>query len=127
METNKGIEAFHAKTRSQWRKWLEMNCEKKQAVYLIIYHKKSKTKSVYYDEAVEEALCFGWIDSVKNKRDPESAYQKFSPRKLNSNWSDLNIGRAKRLIKEGLMTGPGQKAVENAKEKGTWKVKKAEK
>ena len=125
METNKGIEAFHAKTRLQWRKWLEKNCVKKQAVYLIIFHKKSKTKSVYQDEAVEEALCFGWIDSAKNKRDPESAYQKFSPRRPISNWSDINIGRAKRLIKAGLMTEHGQKAIEIAKEKGKWKVKKA--
>src|SRR6478735_5832259 len=104
VETNKGIETFHAKTRLQWRTWLAKYCEKKPAVYLIIYHKKSKTKSVYYDEAVEEALCFGWIDSAKNKRDLESAYQKFSPRRPNSNWSELNITRAKRLIKEGLMT-----------------------
>ena len=124
METNKGIEAFHAKTRLQWRKWLEKNCEKMQAVYLIIYHKKSKTMSVYQDEAVEEALCFGWIDSAKNKRDPESAYQKFSPRRPISNWSDINIKRAKRLIKEGLMTEPGLKAIRIAKQKGKWKVNK---
>jgi uncharacterized protein YdeI (YjbR/CyaY-like superfamily) len=127
METNKGVEAFHAKTRLQWRKWLEKNCEKKQAVYLIIYHKKSKTKSVYQDEAVEEALCFGWIDSAKNKRDPESAYQKFSPRRPISNWSDINIKRAKRLIKDGFMTEAGQRAIKIAKDKGKWKVKKAEK
>jgi len=124
MEAIKGIEAFHAKTRIQWRRWLEKNCEKKEAVYLIIYHKKSKTKSVYYDEAVEEALCFGWIDSVKNKRDIESAYQKFSPRRPTSNWSDLNIKRAKRLTKEGLMTIHGQKAMDRAKEKGRWGVKR---
>ncbi len=127
METNKGIEALYAKTRLHWRKWLEKNCAKKPAVYLIIYHKKSKTKSVYYDEAVEEALCFGWIDSIKNKRDLESAYQKFSPRKSNSNWSEINIGRAKRLIKLGLMTAPGQRAIEIAKEKGKWRIKKADK
>ncbi len=127
METNKGIEAFHAKTRLQWRKWLEKNCEKKQAVYLIIYHKKNKTKSVYQDEAVEEALCFGWIDSAKNKRDPESAYQKFSPRRPISNWSEININRAKRLIKEGLMTASGQRAIEIAKQKGKWKIEKEEK
>lgn len=124
METNKGIEAFHAKTRLQWRRWLEKNCEKKSAVYLIIYHKKSKTKSVYQDEAVEEALCFGWIDSAKNKRDPESAYQKFSPRRPISNWSNINIKRAKRLIKEGLMTEAGLSAIKIAKEKGKWSIKK---
>ena len=124
MEMNKGIETFHAKSRQQWRKWLERNCEKKDAVYLILFRKASTTKSVYYLDAVEEALCFGWIDSAKNKRDAESAYQKFSPRRPNSNWSDLNIKRAKRLIKDGLMTEHGMKAIRIAKEKGKWIVKK---
>ena len=127
MEINKGVETYHAKTRQQWRKWLEKNCEKKDAVYLILFHKASKTKSVYYVDAVEEALCFGWIDSAKNKRDMESAYQKFSPRKPNSNWSELNIKRAKHLIKEGLMTEHGQKAIKIAKEKGKWVIKKSSK
>jgi uncharacterized protein YdeI (YjbR/CyaY-like superfamily) len=123
METNKGIQAFHAKTRLQWRRWLEKNGEKKEAVCLIIYHMKSKTKSIFQEEAVEEALCFGWIDSVKNKRDAESVYQKFSPRRPTSNWSEINIARAKRLIKEGRMTAHGLKAIDTAKEKGRW-VKK---
>lgn len=127
METNKGIETFHAKTRQQWRKWLEKNSGKKEAVYLILFRKASETKSVYYLDAVEEALCFGWIDSAKNKRDAESAYQKFSPRRANSNWSDLNIKRAKRLIKDGLMTEHGMRAIKNAKEKGRWIVKKSSK
>ena len=124
METNKGIEAFHAKTRLQWRKWLEKNCEKKTAVCLIIYHKKSNVKSIYQEEAVEEALCFGWIDSLRNKRDAESVYQKFSPRKSTSNWSEINMNRAKRMIKAGLMTAHGQQAIDIAKEKGKWGVKK---
>lgn len=127
METNKGIEAFHARTRQQWRKWLEKNCEKKDAVYLILFRKASKAKSVYYLDAVEEALCFGWIDSAKNKRDVDSSYQKFSPRRPNSNWSDLNIKRAKRLIKEGFMTDAGMKAIKTAKEKGKWVVTKKQK
>jgi uncharacterized protein YdeI (YjbR/CyaY-like superfamily) len=63
--------SFHAPTRAAWRKWLQKNHSKKDSVWLIIYHKGSETRSVYYDEAVEEALCFGWIDSVKNKRDDE--------------------------------------------------------
>jgi uncharacterized protein YdeI (YjbR/CyaY-like superfamily) len=124
METNKGIEAFHAKTRLQWRKWLARNCEKKDAVCLIIYHKKSSVKSIYQEEAVEEALCFGWIDSLRNKRDAESVYQKFSPRKPTSNWSEINIKRAKKMIKEGLMTKHGLQAIQIAKEKGKWGVKK---
>ncbi|HEU5290385.1 MAG TPA: hypothetical protein VFU05_07080 [Cyclobacteriaceae bacterium] len=127
MEKNKGIEAFRARTRQQWRKWLERNCEKKEAVYLILFRKAGKAKSVYYLDAIEEALCFGWIDSAKNKRDAESSYQKFSPRRPNSNWSDLNIKRAKRLIKEGQMTEHGLRAIKMAKERGKWVVKKATK
>ncbi len=120
-ETNKGVAAFYAKNREQWRKWLEKNAAGKDEVYLILHNKNSKTGSVSYPEAVEEALCFGWIDSFKNKRDAESAYQRFSPRKPNSNWSELNIARAKKLIKEGLMSELGQQAIDTAKEKGKWK------
>lgn len=58
-ETNNGIEAYFAKTRQEWRKWLEKNCESKTAVYLILYHKGSTTKSVTYLQAVEEAFCYG--------------------------------------------------------------------
>jgi uncharacterized protein YdeI (YjbR/CyaY-like superfamily) len=89
-------------------------------VFLIIYKKASATKSVLYTEAVEEALCFGWIDSVMNKRDADSVYQRFSPRKPASKWSKPNRERVARLIKEGLMTEHGQKMIDLAKERGTW-------
>jgi uncharacterized protein YdeI (YjbR/CyaY-like superfamily) len=120
METNKGKETFYAKTRQHWRKWLEKNSQKKEEVCLILYNKGSETKSVSYTEAVEEALCFGWIDSLTNKRDPESRYQRFSPRKPNGNWSKSNIERVERLVKEGLMTPQGQAFVDLAKKKGKW-------
>ncbi len=122
METNKGVGAFHAKTRLQWRKWLQKHSQKKESVYLILYHKKSKTKSVSYVEAVEESLCYGWIDSLKHKRDPESSYQKFSPRRSNSNWSTSNVERVKRMKKEGLMTEHGQKMIDVAKQNGKWQA-----
>jgi uncharacterized protein YdeI (YjbR/CyaY-like superfamily) len=120
METNKGVETFYAKNRQQWRKWLAKYGQTKKEVYLILYNKKSTTKSVSYAEAVEEALCFGWIDSLKNKRDPESAYQRFSPRKPTSKWSKPNRERVQRLVEEGLMTEHGQRAIDLAKEKGNW-------
>ena len=120
METNKGVETFYAKTRVQWRKWLQKNSQSKKEVCLILYNKGSDTKSVTYAEAVEEALCFGWIDSLTNKRDEESRYQRFSPRKPNSNWSKSNIERVERMIKEGLMTEQGQKLIDFAKQKGMW-------
>jgi uncharacterized protein YdeI (YjbR/CyaY-like superfamily) len=121
-ETNKGVETFFAKTRAQWRKWLEKNSHKKKEVYLILHNRKSTVKTVQAVEAVEEALCFGWIDSFKNKRDVESAYQRFSPRRPNSNWSAPNIERAERLIKNGSMTAAGQAAIDLAREKGKWKM-----
>lgn len=120
METNKGVETFYAKTRQQWRRWLQKNCQSKKEVCLILYKKDSDTKSIPYHEAVEEALCFGWIDSLTNKRDDESRYQRFSPRKLKSNWSESNRERVTRMIKEGLMTEHGQKLVDIAKQTGTW-------
>lgn len=120
MEINKGTETFYAPTRKHWRKWLEKYGQSKTAVYLILFNKASTTKSVSYPEAVEEALCFGWIDSHKNKRDPESAYQRFSPRKPTSNWSASNRERVARLTKEGLMTEHGQQMINIAKEKGRW-------
>src|SRR5688572_27163085 len=116
METNKGIETFSAKTRLQWRKWLSKNSQSKKEVCLIIPHKKSKLKGIPHSEAVEEALCFGWIDSLANKRDPESFYQRFSPRKPTSNWSKPNIERVEKMQKAGLMTEHGQRLIDIAKQ-----------
>ena len=120
METNNGVPTFLAKTREQWRSWLEKNSQKKEEICLIIYHKNSGVKCVSYPDAVEEALCFGWIDSKTNKRDPDSFYQRFSPRKAKSNWSDINKERVKRMINEGKMTEHGQRLINTAKENGSW-------
>ncbi|WP_295119076.1 hypothetical protein [uncultured Chitinophaga sp.] len=124
METNKGVEAFYAKNRQQWRKWLEKNSQTKAEVCLIIYRKGMDTPGVTYDEAVEEALCFGWIDSLYNKRDDESGYQRFSPRKPASSWSKSNIERVERMISEGLMTEYGERMIEIAKQNGKWDAAK---
>ncbi len=120
LKTKDGIKTFYAKTRKDWRKWLEKNYQSEKSVWLIIYHKKSETKSVYYDEAVEEAICFGWIDSVAHKRDEESKYQFFAQRKPKSNWSKLNRERANEMVKQGLMTATGQAMIDLAKKTGTW-------
>lgn len=93
METNKGIETFYAKRRKEWRTWLEENSQSKEEVCLIMYHKKSEKQSIDHEEAVDEAMCFGWIDSLRNKRDHESFYQRFSPRRPNSNWSERSKER----------------------------------
>lgn len=112
--------SFHAKSRKEWRQWLEKNHNKKENVWLIIYKKESGVKTVYYEEAVEEALCYGWIDSKPNKRDDLSFYQFFSKRNPKSNWSKVNKEKVERLIKEGLMTEAGFSSIELAKKKGTW-------
>jgi uncharacterized protein YdeI (YjbR/CyaY-like superfamily) len=106
---------FYARDRKTWRKWLEANHEKKSSVWLLIYHKSSATPSVYYEEAVEEALCFGWIDSTPNKRDHESRYQYFAKRKTNSKWSKLNKTRVKKLNKLGMIHSSGQAMIDLAK------------
>lgn len=122
MELHNNIKTFHARTRNDWRKWLEKNHETEKSVWLIIYHKNCNIESVYYDEAVEEAICFGWIDSIAHKRDEESKFQFFAQRKPKSNWSKANRERAEKMIKQGLMTSSGQKLIDFAKETGAWEA-----
>jgi uncharacterized protein YdeI (YjbR/CyaY-like superfamily) len=120
METFKDLPAFFPKTRAAWRKWLEKNHDKAPMVWLVMYSKESGVKSITYPEAVEEALCFGWIDSVVYKRDEDSRYQYFTKRKHNSRWSALNKKRVAAMIQQGLMTKAGQDMIDLAKKTGTW-------
>jgi uncharacterized protein YdeI (YjbR/CyaY-like superfamily) len=120
LENKDGVNTLYAKSREEWRKWLEKNHQLKKSVWLIIFHKESKTPSVNYEEAVEEALCFGWIDSKPNKRDNESYYLFFAKRKPNSNWSKANRERAEKMIKQGLMTDAGKAMIDLAKRTGAW-------
>ena len=120
MELKGNIQSFYAKSRKDWRKWLQKNHIAEKSVWLIIYHKESKTPSIYYDVAVEEALCFGWVDSKPNKRDHESYFLFFSKRNPKSNWSKINKERSKELIAQGLMTPAGQAMIDLAKKSGTW-------
>lgn len=122
MEVHNGTKTFHAKKRKNWRNWLEKNHRSETAVWLIIYHKGSDTESVYYDEAVEEAICFGWIDSIAHKRDEHSKYQFFAQRKPKSNWSKANRERAEKMIAVGLMKPAGQAMIDMAKKTGTWEA-----
>ncbi|MDE3249485.1 MAG: YdeI/OmpD-associated family protein [Bacteroidota bacterium] len=120
MELHNNTKTFQARDRAAWRRWLEKNHEQETAVWLIIYHKTSATKTVYYDEAVEEAICFGWIDSIAHKRDEESKYQFFAKRKPKSNWSKANRARAEKMIAQGRMQPAGQAAITHAKKTGSW-------
>ena len=120
MELKDGIKTFYAKDQITWRKWLDKNHAKESSVWLIIYKKQSGTPSVYYDDAVDEALCYGWIDSKPNKRDDESYYQFFAKRNPKSKWSVVNKGKVQRLIKQERMAQAGLDSIEIAKKNGTW-------
>ena len=87
VEIKDGKQAVYAKTRSVWRKWLQKNSQTEKSVWVILYHKKSTVTCININEATEEALCFGWIDSLAKKRDAESYYLTFTPRKAKSKWS----------------------------------------
>jgi len=122
MELHNEIKTVQAKTRKEWRKWLEKNHQSEKSVWLIIYHKGSETKSIYYNEAVEESICFGWIDSIAHKRNEESKYQFFAQRKPKSNWSKANRERAEKMLTQGQMTPSGQKLIDLAMKTGTWEA-----
>ncbi|MGB4773296.1 MAG: YdeI/OmpD-associated family protein [Chitinophagaceae bacterium] len=119
-EIHLGIKAVSAPTRKAWRSWLAKNHEKENSVWLILFSKTSSVPSIYYDEAVEEALCFGWVDSKGNKRDEESSYLYFAKRKPKSNWSKANKDRVEKLTKLGLIMPAGQAMIDLAKKTGTW-------
>jgi uncharacterized protein YdeI (YjbR/CyaY-like superfamily) len=120
MELHNELKTFHAKTRKEWRNWLERNHQSEKSIWLIIYKKESETPSIYYPEAVDEALCFGWIDSKPNKRDDKSFYLFFAKRKPKSNWSALNKTRVEKLLAAGKMHASGQFMVDLAIKTGTW-------
>jgi uncharacterized protein YdeI (YjbR/CyaY-like superfamily) len=119
------IPLIRPRNRAAWRRWLEKNTapgnheHKHEAVWLAIAKKDSRS-GVHYADAVEEALCFGWVDSLANKLDEASYKQLFTERKAKSPWSGINKKRIERLIAEGRMTERGQAKIDAAKRDGTW-------
>lgn len=113
---------LYFKNKNQWRKWLEINHNNFKEVWLIHYKKPSVKKSINHFEAVEEALCFGWIDSKLKKIDNEKFILKYSPRKPKSVWSKINKEKAEELIASGKMTQAGIEKIEEAKKHGLWEV-----
>lgn len=111
---------FHPLSRGEWRNWLAENHAQASGVWFVYYKKQTGKPRVAYDEAVEEALCFGWIDSVPRKFDDERSKLLFTPRKPKSVWSKLNKTRIERLIENGLMTESGLAKIEAAKRGGSW-------
>jgi len=108
------------KNRNTWRNWLEKNHSTEDEIWVVYYKKHTGKSTVIYNEAVEEALCYGWIDSTVKRIDEEQYCQKFTPRNDKSVWSDTNKERVKKLINNKQMTKDGLKKINIAKENGMW-------
>jgi len=109
-------------SRQEWRLWLQKNHGIKQSAWLVYYKKHSGKPSISWSEAVDEALCFGWIDSTKKTIDDESFMQFFCRRKPNSTWSKINKAKTVLLISEGLMEKAGYQSIDTAKQNGSWTI-----
>ena len=107
-------------SRDKWRKWLAKNYEKSEVVWLALKKKDSAKSGICYIDAVEEAICYGWIDGQVKSFDKDFFIQRFTPRKSRSIWSKINKDRALKLIKEGKMTEAGLQKIEDAKKNGQW-------
>lgn len=114
------IDELYVTNRHDWREWLRKNHDTKREVWLIYYKKHTGRLSIPYDDAVEEALCFGWIDSIIKKINNEKFARKFTPRKSKSKWSEANKRRATKMIKEGKITEAGLAKIMEAKKSGEW-------
>lgn len=115
------LTTYHPKDRKAWRRWLEKNYAKSPGIWLIYYKKGSGKQRLDYNDAVEEALCFGWIDSTTRPIDNEKYMQRFTPRKPKSGWSAINKRRIEKLMAQKLMTKPGLEKIEEAQKNGSWR------
>jgi len=116
------IETFYPPSRQAWRQWLQENHHSKQSIWLIYYKKGSGKPSLSWSEAVDEALCFGWIDSTARSIDQEKYMQFFTRRKPTSVWSKINKGKVQQLMEQGLMMQAGLDSIEIAKQNGSWTI-----
>jgi uncharacterized protein YdeI (YjbR/CyaY-like superfamily) len=107
-------------SRSNWRTWLEQNHTRSNGIWLVTFKKHCGDKHVAYGEVVEEALCFGWIDSLPRKLDEDRSMLWVAPRKPGSGWSALNKQRVEKLIAAGKMAPAGLEKIQAAKLDGTW-------
>lgn len=112
--------SVHPLSRAEWRAWLAENHTRTEGIWLVSYKKATGKPRFEYDEAVEEALCFGWIDSKPNKLDEERSLLWFAPRKGGTGWSKPNKERVEKLLAAGAMTPAGLAKVAAAKADGTW-------
>jgi uncharacterized protein YdeI (YjbR/CyaY-like superfamily) len=108
------------KSQAHWHAWLEKNHEEPDGVWVHFGKKGSGSATVTYDEALETALCFGWIDGQLRTHDEKTFVRKFTPRRARSVWSKVNVAKAEKLIEAGRMQAAGLKAIERAKTGGEW-------
>lgn len=118
----KDIETFYPTSKEKWRLWLKNNHSSATFVWVIFCKKSSKLPTLSWSEAVDEALCFGWIDSTKKTVDQERYIQYFTRRKPTSIWSKINKEKVARLIQNNLMSEAGFKSIETAKQNGSWSL-----
>jgi uncharacterized protein YdeI (YjbR/CyaY-like superfamily) len=114
------LEQVYVENRAAWRRWLAAHCARSPGIWLVFDKKASRPDRLAYGDAVEEALCHGWIDSTVRTLDDARYMQLFTPRKPTSTWSRTNKERVARLIEQGLMAAAGLAAIERAKANGTW-------
>lgn len=115
-------ELIYVNTRAEWRQWLAQNHQSEQSVWLVCNNQKSNLPVIPWGELVEEALCFGWIDSTRKTIDEFSFKQLFSKRKRNGTWSKVNKEKVQKLIDKGLMTESGYESIKSAKLNGSWTI-----
>jgi len=110
------MQTFEAKNRKEWRAWLEKHHSDAKEIWLVYFKKHTNKPTITYEESVEEAICFGWIDGLKRRIDDERYAHRFSPRRKNSQWSPSNIAIAQKMINNNLITRSGLKAFNERKE-----------
>jgi uncharacterized protein YdeI (YjbR/CyaY-like superfamily) len=120
MDPHDGREQVHVETIGQWRRWLRANHRRKSGVWLVSWRNGTGRSRLTYEESVEEALAFGWIDSKGRRLDDERTMLWFSPRKPGSGWSRPNKARIERLERDGRMADAGREAIARAKQDGSW-------
>jgi len=115
-----GKDVLTPPSRTDWRRWLALHPDRREGLWIVYRKKSSSLEGPVYDDLVEEALCFGWIDSQSRRVDNDRMMQWFSPRRKGGLWSALNKERIERLVREGLMTEVGQATIDEAKADGSW-------
>ncbi len=114
------IKTFTPESRSDWREWLKKHHRTEQSVWLLMYKKEANMPTMVWSDAVDEALCFGWIDSTRKSFGDIAFIQFFTRRKPDSNWSKINKEKVARLTEEGLMSKAGLDCISIAKQNGSW-------